>query len=197
MAPSGNSTCSPAQVHLFGVSLGGFLAQKFAESTASAQRVQSLILCNTFADTAVFSDMPSHHLFALGCGFGGFFPGVFPGVFFLCFFSPLCPSHLLIHMRDDLIVAVASRYFLMPQFLLKRQVLLNFPVGELAPQIADSVDFVVDQLQTLSRESLASRLTLTTRPAYVEPQKIAAQQIKVRQRMRREVDGFFSPLFFH
>ena len=42
------------QVHLFGASLGGFLAQKFAEVTFKSPRVQSLILCNAFADTSVF-----------------------------------------------------------------------------------------------------------------------------------------------
>ncbi|XP_011348918.2 maspardin [Ooceraea biroi] len=43
------------KVHLFGVSLGGFLAQKFTEVNAHCPRVVSLILCNTFTDTSVFS----------------------------------------------------------------------------------------------------------------------------------------------
>ncbi|KZC04413.1 PREDICTED: maspardin-like [Dufourea novaeangliae] len=43
------------KVHLFGASLGGFLAQKFTEVTAHCPRVASLILCNTFTDTSVFS----------------------------------------------------------------------------------------------------------------------------------------------
>lgn len=43
------------QVHLFGASLGGFLAQKFAEYTHKSPRVQSLILCNSFSDTAIFN----------------------------------------------------------------------------------------------------------------------------------------------
>ena len=42
------------QVHLFGAALGGFLAQKFAEFTRPCPRVASLVLCNTFTDTAVF-----------------------------------------------------------------------------------------------------------------------------------------------
>ena len=42
------------KVHLFGASLGGFLAQKFAEMTYNSPRVHSLILCNAFADTSVF-----------------------------------------------------------------------------------------------------------------------------------------------
>lgn len=39
---------------LFSVA-GGFLAQKFAEVNAHCPRIVSLILCNTFTDTSVFS----------------------------------------------------------------------------------------------------------------------------------------------
>uniref|UniRef100_A0A3B3UXR6 Maspardin n=1 Tax=Poecilia latipinna TaxID=48699 RepID=A0A3B3UXR6_9TELE len=42
------------KVHLFGASLGGFLAQKFAEYTHKSPRVHSLILCNSFSDTSIF-----------------------------------------------------------------------------------------------------------------------------------------------
>uniref|UniRef100_A0A8C1GFV3 SPG21 abhydrolase domain containing, maspardin n=1 Tax=Cyprinus carpio TaxID=7962 RepID=A0A8C1GFV3_CYPCA len=42
-------------VHLFGASLGGFLAQKFAEVTHKSPRVHSLILCNSFSDTSIFN----------------------------------------------------------------------------------------------------------------------------------------------
>ncbi|XP_068971919.1 maspardin-like [Bombus flavifrons] len=43
------------KVHLFGTSLGGFLAQKFTEANAHCPRVVSLILCNSFTDTSVFN----------------------------------------------------------------------------------------------------------------------------------------------
>ncbi|XP_078049255.1 maspardin [Augochlora pura] len=43
------------KVHLFGASLGGFLAQKFTEFNAHCPRVASLVLCNTFTDTTVFN----------------------------------------------------------------------------------------------------------------------------------------------
>ncbi|XP_065836559.1 maspardin-like [Oscarella lobularis] len=42
------------KVHIFGASLGGFLAQKFAEYTYKSPRVESLFLCNAFSDTTVF-----------------------------------------------------------------------------------------------------------------------------------------------
>ncbi|XP_062247367.1 maspardin isoform X3 [Platichthys flesus] len=44
-------------VHLFGASLGGFLAQKFTECTHKSPRVHSLILCNSFSDTSIFNQM--------------------------------------------------------------------------------------------------------------------------------------------
>ena len=42
------------RVHIFGAALGGFLGQKYAESTRDCPRVASLILCNSFTDTAIF-----------------------------------------------------------------------------------------------------------------------------------------------
>ncbi len=51
------------KVHLFGSALGGFLAQKFAESTRTCPRVASMILCNTFTDTSVFKYADQAQLF--------------------------------------------------------------------------------------------------------------------------------------
>ncbi|XP_018579656.1 maspardin [Anoplophora glabripennis] len=51
------------RVHIFGSSLGGYLAQKFAEYTVNCPRVASLILCNTFTDTSVFNNHDSAAIF--------------------------------------------------------------------------------------------------------------------------------------
>ncbi|KAJ8930460.1 hypothetical protein NQ314_016742 [Rhamnusium bicolor] len=51
------------KVHIFGSSLGGYLAQKFAEYTANCPRVASLILCNTFTDTSIFNNHDSAAIF--------------------------------------------------------------------------------------------------------------------------------------
>ncbi|XP_063366723.1 maspardin-like [Cydia amplana] len=53
------------KVHIFGASLGGFLAQKFTELTLNCPRVASLILCNSFTDTSVFEFKDSSALFWL------------------------------------------------------------------------------------------------------------------------------------
>ncbi|PFX26565.1 Maspardin [Stylophora pistillata] len=113
-------------VHIFGASLGGFLAQKFAEMTYKSPRVHSLILCNAFADTSVFQQTSS-----------------------------------------------ASTFWVMPAFVLKKMIMNNFTTQEVDEDIADSIDFMVERLESLGRSELASRLTLNCLDSYVEPQKLA------------------------
>ncbi|KAK6262965.1 hypothetical protein QUC31_008781 [Theobroma cacao] len=108
-------------IHLYGTSLGGFLAQLFAQHRP--RRVKSLILSNAFLETRSFAAA-----------------------------MPWAP-----------IVGWT------PSFLLKRYILTGIRDGPHEPFIADSVDFVVSQVETLSREDLASRLTLTVDSASVGP----------------------------
>ncbi|CAI5983494.1 unnamed protein product [Closterium sp. NIES-65] len=56
-----------------------------------------------------------------------------------------------------------------PDFVLKRLVLSGLRDGPHEPLIADSIDFVVSRLDSLSRAELASRLTLNTLPAVLPP----------------------------
>ncbi|GLT78345.1 hypothetical protein SLA2020_498840 [Shorea laevis] len=106
-------------IHLYGTSLGGFLAQLFAQHRP--RRVQSLILSNTFLETRSFAAA-----------------------------MPWAP--------------VVSWT---PSFLLKRYILTGIRDGPHEPFIADSVDFVVSQVETLSKDDLASRLSLTIDAASV------------------------------
>lgn len=66
-----------------------------------------------------------------------------------------------------------------PSFLLKRYVLTGIRDGPHEPFIADSVDFVVSQVETLSREDLASRLTLMVDAASVGPLLLADSFITI------------------
>ncbi|KAI7733251.1 hypothetical protein M8C21_009718, partial [Ambrosia artemisiifolia] len=109
------------RIHLYGTSLGGFLALLFAQYRP--RRVKSLVLSNTFLETKYFAAA-----------------------------MPWAP--------------VVSWT---PSFLLKRYVLTGIMSGPHEPFIADSVDFVVAQVETLSREDLASRLALTTNDASIGP----------------------------
>ena len=68
---------------------------------------------------------------------------------------------------------------LMPHFLLKRMVLASYPQGNLEPKIADSVDFMVERLESLSRSELISRLCLNIDESYVQPQALTGQNIKI------------------
>ncbi|KAL3818176.1 hypothetical protein ACJIZ3_004081 [Penstemon smallii] len=108
-------------IHLYGTSLGGFLAQLFAQHRP--RRVRSLVLSNTFLETSSFSAA-----------------------------MPWAP-----------IIGWT------PSFLLKRYVLTGIRDGPHEPFIADSVDFVVAQVEALSRDDLASRFSLTVDAASVGP----------------------------
>lgn len=101
-------------IHIYGTSLGGFLAQLFAHYRP--RRVKSLVLSNTFVDTREFAAA----------------------------------------------TAWSSLINWTPEFMLKRYILSGIRDGPQEPLIADSIDFIVNQLETLSREELASRLTLNT-----------------------------------
>ena len=57
----------------------------------------------------------------------------------------------------------------------------NYQKHAVEHSIRDSIDFMVERLDLIPREALASRLTLNMAPAYIEPQAIASQGIEVRQ----------------
>ncbi|XP_024378692.1 uncharacterized protein [Physcomitrium patens] len=118
-------------VHLYGTSLGGFLAQMFAQYRP--RRVKSLLLSNSFVDNHAFQ-------------------------------ASMSWSALISWT---------------PEFILKRYILTGIRDDPQEPQIADSIDFVVGQLETLSREELASRLTLNTQPATVGQLGLADSSITI------------------
>lgn len=57
------------KVHIFGASLGGYLAQKFAEHTVKSPRIHSLVLCNSFTDTTVFQQTNTVNMYWMLPGF--------------------------------------------------------------------------------------------------------------------------------
>ncbi|KAG6463487.1 hypothetical protein O3G_MSEX013901 [Manduca sexta] len=110
------------KVHLFGASLGGFIAQKFTEITKNCPRVASLVLCNTFTDTSVFEYNDS-----------------------------------------------AALFWLLPSLVLKRMLMGNFTTDKVDRRMAESIDFMVERLESLTQTELASRLTINCSPCYVQP----------------------------
>ncbi|KAF6216922.1 hypothetical protein GE061_001273 [Apolygus lucorum] len=113
------------KAHLFGASLGGFLAQKFAEYTENCPRVASLILCNTFCDTSVFQYNERSNLF-----------------------------------------------WVLPSMVLKKMIMVNLPSSHTDKRIIDSIDFMVEKLDSLSQQDLASRLTINCIDCHVKPEKV-------------------------
>jgi len=68
-----------------------------------------------------------------------------------------------------------------PDFLLKRMLLSNFPTYELEREIANSIDFMVEQLEAVKRDDLASRLNLncTLCPLMKEELKLPVSNITI------------------
>ena len=123
------------KVHLLGASLGGFLAQKFAELTFKSPRVQSLVLCNAFADTNVFQQRMASSV----C---------------VCIVW-WCDGWLCVDVWW-----VVVRFWALPAFVLKRMILSNLPNYEVDSSIADSIDFLVDKVRNMpDRKSKTDRQT--------------------------------------
>ena len=132
------------RVHLFGASLGGFLAQKYAESTYQSPRIHSLVLCNTFCDTSVFNHTDSAQMY---------WQSVVP-LFWLVWF--------------------VFRFWMTPNPLLKKLVMGSTSMQSFSKDqsIIDSIEFMSEKLDSLSQPELASRLTLNCMNCYVEPQRL-------------------------
>jgi len=107
-----------SKVHIFGMQLGGYLAQCYAQYKPS--RVVSLILCNSFCDTTYYSQS-----------------------------------------------ALSKVFQYMPAFMLRNVVFSNYPDGKMPSNVTASIDFVIDQVESLSHEELAGRLNLNHQPQYL------------------------------
>ncbi|CAL8121966.1 unnamed protein product [Orchesella dallaii] len=119
------------KVHIFGASLGGFLAQKFAEYTYHYSRVASLILCNTFLDTSIFDYHDS-----------------------------------------------AMIFWMLPSVILKKLIIENITAARIMDlDIAHAIEFMIERLNNLTQQELASRMTLNCVNCHVDTFKL--KQIKM------------------
>ena len=134
LTPLSASSLAPTyliQVHLMGVSLGGYLAQCYAQYMP--KRVASLMLINSFCDTSIFK-------------------------------------------RN----ATSSWTFpYMPEFYLKRYVLDSFPKGLMESDMAQAVDFMVMQLDSLGQAQLSSRLLLNCCTPFLKPLNVKVTQDQI------------------
>ena len=68
-------------------------------------------------------------------------------------------------------------YGLLPEFALRGALLETLPQGMMSGHLADSVDFMVDELERLHQPELASRLRLHTLPEEVGAVRVPAEHI--------------------
>ncbi|KAL0209361.1 hypothetical protein RCL1_007301 [Eukaryota sp. TZLM3-RCL] len=102
------------------------------------------------------------HLF--GVGLGGFLSQVY------AFHRPTSVLSLVLSNTfcdNALFHSSSSMLKFMPEFVIRRSFLSNFPQGEVASEIADAVDFIVHHMNQLSRSILVSRLELHSKPFVV------------------------------
>eukprot|EP01137_Pigoraptor_chileana_P029328 Opistho-2@14439 len=120
------------RAHFFGASLGGFLAQKFAEQNEGNGRVVSLFLCNSFVDTASFKDMPY-------TGLHFFLPAFMLRRIVMSNF----PEHDVEARIADSIDFMVERLELLQQPVLASRLALNCEEGYIAPQTLANVPITV------------------------------------------------------
>jgi len=66
-----------------------------------------------------------------------------------------------------------------PEFLLKRMLLSNLPDYAVEKEIANSIDFMAEQLETVQREDLAARLTLNCTCGPFVPQDLSLDESNI------------------
>ncbi|ROT73278.1 putative maspardin isoform X2, partial [Penaeus vannamei] len=94
-----------------------------------------------------------------------------------CFYKQILP----LTARGYRIISIfnytdsAPVFWMLPATLLKKMIIGRFPRKLMDSQIADSIDFMVERLESLNQSELASRLTLNCSPAYIQPQKVQVE----------------------
>jgi len=118
-------------------------------------------LCQGLESFLDFLGVSSVHLF--GSGLGGYIA--------LCYVTQyqkrvrsiiLCNSYCRLH--GDTMTGISW----VPAFFLKQKLLGKLPDYELESKVADSVDFMVAQIESLSQEEIASRLILEASPNFFD-----------------------------
>ncbi|XP_072167580.1 maspardin-like [Diadema setosum] len=134
--------------------------------------------CESFRKLLDHLHLDKIHIF--GSSLGGYLGQKFSEYTFR---SPRVASLILCNSFTDTEIfqqsAAASSFWLIPGFMLKRMVLSSFNRSLLEPQIADSIDFMVEKLDGMKQQELASRLTLNCVSSYVEPQKLRGLDVTI------------------
>lgn len=97
----GKSFLLDLQIHLYGTSLGGFLAQLFAQHRP--RRVKSLVLSNTFLETSNFSAaMPWAPMYVINDALMLFARQARSNIIFVCFMLHYSLIFLCFYLNSEL-----------------------------------------------------------------------------------------------
>jgi maspardin len=96
-----------------------------------------------------------------------------------------------------------ARFFpWMPEFMLKKMLLSNLPQHDVEAAIADSIDFVVEQLEGVSHKELAAKMILNCTSGPLKPQEFplpsekitiidVMDEVAVPAKLREELQKFY------
>jgi len=127
--------------------------------------------CVGFRDLLDHLNLEKVHI--LGASLGGFLGQKFaeftrscPRVASLILCNSFTDTGIFKHADD------ASTFWAMPTLILKSLIMRGLEVNTKDQDILDASCFILERLDTLGQEELASRLTLACAPAHVEPQNV-------------------------
>jgi len=127
--------------------------------------------CKGFKDLLDHLNLEKVHI--LGAALGGFLGQKFAEYTRSC---PRVASMVLCNSFTDTGIfrhtEESNTFWVMPALMLKSLVMRGLEVGNKDQDILDASDFIMERLDSLSQDVLASRLTLTCAPAHVEPQNV-------------------------
>ncbi|XP_047536146.1 maspardin-like [Vanessa atalanta] len=125
--------------------------------------------CDGFKRLLDYMELDRVHIF--GASLGGFIGQKFTELTKNC---PRVASIILCNSFTDTSIFEyddsAVLFWLLPSLVLKRMLMGNFTTDKVDKRIAESIDFMVERLESLTQTELASRLTLNCMPCYVQPQ---------------------------
>ncbi|XP_045452475.1 maspardin-like [Melitaea cinxia] len=134
--------------------------------------------CDGFRRLLDYMELDKVHIF--GASLGGFIGQKFTELTKNC---PRVASLILCNSFTDTSVFEyhdsAALFWLLPSLVLKRMLMGNFITDKVDKRIADSIDFMVERLESLTQTELASRLTLNCIPCYVKPQLLSDLPITI------------------
>lgn len=145
------------RVHLYGASLGGFLAQKFAEYSMKSRRVESLILSNSFDDTAAFKKLPNHKSYK-------FMPAFVMKQIIL---RSLPRSKVEVDVANS-IDFVVERFSKMPRDIIASRLTLNTAPCYVLPQNINSQEMKVTLVDVLDQNTIATSVREELQKCYPE-----------------------------